>query len=327
MSQRVIDDPAAAGWEFDADTGYWMWKGEEGTGGLWEQNGDDIYYEDGNVLVGGDTFNNGNFSSKASGINAFGEAPMVNLIESGGNTSFYIGKSDSACVIGTQDSQPIKVYTNDLQRMTIDADGNVGIGTDNPTSSLTINQESTGQSSRVQTTNGTQDLYSGVWAGLSRIVSLGSQFNIGTDDDNSLVLRTKNADRMTIDASGDVTLAHPAGLYGRRTSGDLALKLIGYVPGTDNVELVTSNEWLLKNGSGNTLIKASSSGRVDIPGTLYVNGTPKIGYSELITTLTTLRNATMDETQDIRESLRDAIDELVAGFEQEIAAMPVEETE
>jgi hypothetical protein len=69
------------------------------------------------------------------------------------------------------------------------------------------------------------------------------------------------------------------------------------------------------------------NGRVDISGSLYVNGTPKIGYSELITTLVTLRKATMDETQDIRESLRDAIDELVAGFEQEIAAMPAPEPE
>ena len=56
MSQRVIDDPAAAGWELNPDTGYWMWKGEEGTGGLWEQNGDDIYYEDGNVGIGTSDF-------------------------------------------------------------------------------------------------------------------------------------------------------------------------------------------------------------------------------------------------------------------------------
>jgi hypothetical protein len=35
----------------------------------------------------------------------------------------------------------------------------------------------------------------------------------------------------------------------------------------------------------------------------------------------------MDETKDIRESLRSAIDELVAGFEQEIAAMPTPEPE
>jgi hypothetical protein len=52
------------------------------------------------------------------------------------------------------------------------------------------------------------------------------------------------------------------------------------------------------------------------------DGSPVIDAKGLITALTTLRNATMDETQDIRESLRSAIDELVAGFEQEIAAMP-----
>jgi len=52
-NERVISDPEVAGWELDPDTGYWMWKGEEGTGGgLWEANGDDIYYSLGNVGVG-----------------------------------------------------------------------------------------------------------------------------------------------------------------------------------------------------------------------------------------------------------------------------------
>ena len=57
-------------------------------------------------------------------------------------------------------------------------------------------------------------------------------------------------------------------------------------------------------------------------GTVYANGSPLTRATDLISTLTTLRQATMDETQDIRESLRSAIDELVAGFEQQIAAMP-----
>jgi hypothetical protein len=33
----------------------------------------------------------------------------------------------------------------------------------------------------------------------------------------------------------------------------------------------------------------------------------------------------MDETKDIRESLRSAIEELIEGFEQQIAAMPTSE--
>jgi hypothetical protein len=57
------------------------------------------------------------------------------------------------------------------------------------------------------------------------------------------------------------------------------------------------------------------------------DGSPVVDAKGLIKTLTTLRQATLDETQDIRESLRSAIDELVSGFEQEIAAMPAEVSE
>ena len=91
--------------------------------------------------------------------------------------------------------------TSNIMSMTYG--GNVGIGTDNPSSSLTI---STGGSSRIQTTNGSQTLYSGTWAGLNRVESSGSQLNIGTGDANNLVLRTNNTDRVTIDASGTTTV-------------------------------------------------------------------------------------------------------------------------
>ena len=68
-----------------------------------------------------------------------------------------------------------------------------------------------------------------------------------------------------------------------------------------------------------------ANGRVDITGSLYVNGTPKIGYQELITTLATLRQATMDETtlEGMRDALSDAIGGLIEKFEHEIATMPV----
>lgn len=60
-------------------------------------------------------------------------------------------------------------------------------------------------------------------------------------------------------------------------------------------------------------------------GHIIQDGSPVIDAKGLIKTLSTLRQATMDETQDIRESLRSAIDELIDGFEQEIATMPVPE--
>jgi len=57
------------------------------------------------------------------------------------------------------------------------------------------------------------------------------------------------------------------------------------------------------------------------------SGAPVIDAKDLINTLSTLHRATMDETKDIRESLRSAIEELVEGFEQEIATMPTEDSE
>jgi len=60
-------------------------------------------------------------------------------------------------------------------------------------------------------------------------------------------------------------------------------------------------------------------------GTVYANGSPLTRTRDLVTTLSTLHRATMDETKDIRESLRSAIEELIEGFEQQIAAMPTSE--
>ena len=308
-------------------------------GGLWEQNGDDIYYADGKVGIGTDVaeaklhvsggadtagfYRNIDVDNVGAALNwiqlgskkAGVDTPAANF----GGLLEPDGLSGSA-TIGTLSNGTL------TERMRIDADGGVNIG--NSASVEEYNQlqvtasiagimiKGDGDSAFAQQSFKTDE---GSWA-VGMRPETGSSFVVRNSASGLIP--------MTIEASGDVILAHPAGLYGRRTSGDLALKLIGYVPGTDNVELVASSEWLLKNGSGNTLLKVNAGdGRVDITGSLYVNGTPKIGYSELITTLVTLRKATMDETQDIRESLRDAIDELVAGFEQEIAAMPAPEPE
>ena len=40
MSERVISDPSVAGWELDANTGYWMWAAGGSGGGGSIQDGD-----------------------------------------------------------------------------------------------------------------------------------------------------------------------------------------------------------------------------------------------------------------------------------------------
>ena len=83
----------------------------------------------------------------------------------------------------------------------------------------------------------------------------------------------------------------------------------------------------LRIGSGGyretTGMTIDDAGNLVAQGNITKNGTTPVASTvDIIKTLSTLRQATMDETRDIRESLRSAIDELVEGFEQEIAAMP-----
>jgi len=76
------------------------------------------------------------------------------------------------------------------------------------------------------------------------------------------------------------------------------------------------------NGSNRERMRIDADGRVDITGSLYVNGTPKIGTKELIETLSTLRNATKDETTV--KGLRDAIGNAVGGLIEKFEAMQEE---
>jgi len=61
MNTKVVPNPEQKGWEADGTTPngtpIYKWESGGGSGGssLWEQNGNDIYYSDGNVGVGTDT--------------------------------------------------------------------------------------------------------------------------------------------------------------------------------------------------------------------------------------------------------------------------------
>ena len=85
------------------------------------------------------------------------------------------------------------------QAMTLDANGNLGIGVSNPLNSLHIN---TGVSSRVTTTNGTQELYSGVWASQPRIQAINGTLEISSYGSYDITFATNGAERMRINSSG-----------------------------------------------------------------------------------------------------------------------------
>ena len=87
MSQRIVSDPSQHGWvEVD---GKWVWDATGGGSGQWEQNGDDIYYNDGNVGIGTDNPSpNGPLSIERDGANS-----------TEFNISLTNGTNDKECVV------------------------------------------------------------------------------------------------------------------------------------------------------------------------------------------------------------------------------------
>ena len=66
-------------------------------------------------------------------------------------------------------------------------------------------------------------------------------------------------------------------------------------------------------------VKSTTNGRVDITGSLYVNGTPKIGTVDLIKAFSKLRDAVKDE--ETVESLKESITNCIGGLIEEWESM------
>ena len=265
MSERVISDPTAAGWELDPSTGYWMWAAEGGSGGS-IQDGDTEgqittwdgteWTPDSSLTI--DSSGDANFNGAGAEIKAAEHDTATSLTGAITFPRVSGGLPDFAALFGAEDGglgvaarEGIKFYTGGgntyqqtLGRMTIDADGNVAFQNGQ------ISQASpTGQAYFIQSNSGGCAVYSGADGG--------NQGLFGTSTDHSIAFMTGNTKRLTMDTNG----------------------------------------------------------RVDITGSLYVNGTPKIGTSELIETLSTLRASTQDETVDVRQALASACDKLIEKFE------------
>ena len=225
----------------------------------------------GNVGIGTDTpfagarlsVSGGDISTEELDGRSIGFNTANRFTNAAGNSVAYYGMTTHASPwkLGISDLQNIVMYTGAVERMRIDSDGKVGIGTDAPEGKLDI-----------------------------------------VDD---------NIANMSVEGSGGKWMGVYSGGYD---------PLIHCLSGA-NLRFGHSTD---KNGGGFTeRMSIASEGRVDITGSLFVNGQPKIGYSELLTTLVTLRSATMDETtvEGLRDSIANAIGGLIEKFEAEIAGI------
>jgi len=93
----------------------------------------------GNLLIGSTSYNNGSFGGSARGINISQAQPQILLHESDTGSDGYLGIANSIFRLTSADSIPITFATADTERMRIDQNGNVGIGS-SPLSRFSIVQ-------------------------------------------------------------------------------------------------------------------------------------------------------------------------------------------
>ena len=121
----------------------------------------------------------------------------------GGNTT------GATVVIGTNDAQSLQFETNNSPKMTILSGGNVGIGTANPTSKLTLYDSAVAPEIVLVDDTATTTSFNLVGdAGAKGIVSLTTvstpRMNVGLEASGSLRLITNNTPRIEILADGNV---------------------------------------------------------------------------------------------------------------------------
>ena len=122
----------------------------------------------GRVMIGNTTYNTGNMTSGATGINVAGASPQVLLHNTSADKDAYFGMSGSNLFIFSADSIPIVFGTNDSEKMRITSDGKVGIGDSTPTSGLEIhahNQVTFGSMPETIISYGTTSAYNSGSAG------------------------------------------------------------------------------------------------------------------------------------------------------------------
>ena len=216
--------------------------------------------------------------------------------------------------------------------ITIDSTGNVGIGTSSPSSPLNVvgnarfqktgvggltlkieddTESGTGKGRvGIQLHNTAPDFFIGATPGSG----LGGNQPNATYNGYTHTFQTSGNDRLTIDSSGNATFSGSvtadamslAGYCGLRTaSGTDVVPTDGSGAGDSDAIDLGSTVYKFKNGY--------------FSGTVYANGSPLTRTRDLIDTLSTLRNATKDETT--LEGLRDAIGNAVGGLIEKFEAM------
>jgi len=189
---------------------------------------------------------------------------------------------------GDTDSFVVRDLRDDSERFVVEAGGNVGIGT-SPSTSLDISR---GATSRVRTTDGTRELYSGVWASQSRIEATNGPLVIAAAGSYDISFGTAGSGRMLIDSSGRLLIGKTAlsnssnGYFFELGSGAYA-SFVNTATGSGNRNILCNRQ----SGNGDTI--------------QFRRANTQVG-SISVTTSNTSFNTSSDER--LKENVVDALD-------------------
>ena len=172
--------------------------GGSGGSSLWEQNGDDIYYNDGNVGIGTHLPSEAlDVATGSISINRSGAAsPDSHEIK------FKVDGAEHAS-INVENSYNMRFLTNSTERMRIAASGNVGIGTDNPGQKLTVSDTTTTNTSTYVSVVSGASGNAGITFG-DNGANLSGGILYSNDDDALRFFKSGFSEAMRLDASGNL---------------------------------------------------------------------------------------------------------------------------
>jgi len=169
---------------------------------------------DGNVGIG--TANPaGDFKLTISGSDSV--LPGINALNN--STIFSAFAESTYGYVGTRSNHPLLFATNATERMRIDASGNVGIGTTNPTERLHVD----GVSLITRSIYPVLQLQETGSTGVGQVAMNGDSFQLRQTQNFTMTFSTNNTERMRIAAGGNVGIGTTSPSSLLHVAGDLTL--------------------------------------------------------------------------------------------------------
>lgn len=322
MSERIVNDPSQHGWV--EESGKWVWDGTDSGAGM-------IISETEPDAVDGTQW-----------LNALtGE---VFIYDDGKWLEFPGGKDGAAGADGKQ------IWSEVTEDGDIYYDkGNVGIGRNDPQHPLDVYYDGyvDGNKNTIARFTATGDKSRGLEiSSYTQSTAYGGRVDLnvkGSGSRNHFSISLEDTTALEFNTSGDATFTGNAEFQGGTTSNSVRTSTNGSIAqitmGTREGQAGRraklnfergNNVFTFGNGDNGDSVRLTiaSNGDATFSGTVTVEGNRPVSTKlDIIKTLSTLRNATKDETtlEGLRDSIGNAIGGLIEEFENQIATMPAED--